>query len=106
MCFLGFFGQGAYVSKILELPYSQLLHFMSEPSLSFEESIVQLEKIVRTLDDGKTSLDESLEKYEAGIRLLRRCTELLDNARRRIEVLQGVTEDGVPILKPQEKCKV
>jgi len=68
--------------------------------LTFEESIVQLEKIVRTLDDGKTSLDESLANYEEGIRLLRHCTELLDNAKRRIEILHGVTEDGTPILEP------
>jgi len=69
--------------------------------LSFEESIAQLEKIVRILDDGKTSLDESLEKYEEGIRLLRHCTELLDGAKRRIEILHGVTEEGTPILEPQ-----
>ena len=73
---------------------------MPDTTLSFEESILQLEKIVRTLDDGKTSLDESLEKYEEGIRLLRRCTELLDNAKRRIEILHGVDEDGTPKFVP------
>jgi len=72
--------------------------------MTFEESIAQLEKIVRTLDDGKTSLDESLEKYEEGIRLLRHCTELLDGAKRRIEILHGVTEEGTPILKLQQSA--
>ena len=67
--------------------------------MNFEESITQLEKIVRTLDDGKTPLDEALEKYEEGIRLLRRCTELLSGAKRRIEILHGVSEEGTPILE-------
>ena len=67
--------------------------------MTFEESITQLEKIVRTLDDGKTSLDEALEKYEEGIRLLRHCTDLLDNAKRRIEILRGVSEEGTAVLE-------
>ncbi|MCL2304571.1 MAG: exodeoxyribonuclease VII small subunit [Planctomycetaceae bacterium] len=67
--------------------------------MTFEESLLQLEKIVRTLDDGKTSLDEALEKYEEGIRLLRHCTELLDGAKRRIEILRGVSEEGTPVLE-------
>ena len=67
--------------------------------MTFEESLAQLEKIVRTLDDGKTSLEESLEKYEEGIRLLRHCTEVLAAAKRRIEILHGVSEEGTPILE-------
>ena len=66
----------------------------------FEESIAQLDRIVRTLGDGKTSLDEALEKYEEGVRLLRHCAALLDGAKHRIEVLHGVTEEGTPILEP------
>jgi len=67
--------------------------------MTFEESLVQLEKIVRTLDDGKTSLDEALEKYEEGIRLLRHCSDLLDGAKRRIEILRGVSEEGTAVLE-------
>ncbi len=72
---------------------------MPDTPLTFEESIARLEKVVRLLDDGRTSLDESLERYEEGIRLLRHCTQLLDGARRRIEILRGVDENGTPNLE-------
>lgn len=69
-------------------------------SLTFEESIVQLEKIVRQLDDGKTSLEVALAEYEKGIQLLQHCSALLDSAQRRIEILRGTAEDGSPVLAP------
>ena len=72
----------------------------------FEESLAELEQIVRQLDGGKITLDESLEKYETGIRLLRRCHLLLDGANRRIEILRGVDENGSPILQSVEEDAV
>ena len=81
---------------------------MSSSTLpSFEESLVQLEKIVKRLDDGKTSLEEALSQYETGIQLLRHCHAFLEKAKRRIELLRGVAEDGTPILEtiPEEQMK-
>ena len=37
----------------------------------FEESIKELEKIVKALEDGEPSLDESLKSFEKGISLIR-----------------------------------
>ncbi|MGL6225418.1 MAG: exodeoxyribonuclease VII small subunit [Thermoguttaceae bacterium] len=76
---------------------------MTESSQSpplFEESLLQLEKIVRQLEDGKTSLEDALKKYEEGVQLLRHCHVFLNQAQRQIEILQGVSEDGTPILEP------
>ena len=58
---------------------------MTEPekidtqSLSFEESLKRLEGIVSLLESGRAELAVSLERYEEGVRLLRRCRALLDD---------------------------
>ena len=67
--------------------------FSSQPQ-SFEAALAALEKIIRSLEFGQASLDDSLKHYEQGIKLLRYCHETLKNAERKIEILQGVAEDG------------
>ena len=68
-------------------------------SESFEESIAKLSQIVRDLEDGSLSLDESLENYEQGIRYLKHCQEILSKAERKIEVLSGFDADGNPVTQ-------
>ncbi len=60
---------------------------MSEKKKNFETSLNDLEKIVRKLEDGDLSLEESLKLFEDGVKLSRECQERLTNAERRIEVL-------------------
>ena len=57
----------------------------------FEESIKELEKIDKTLEDGEPSLDESLKNFEKGITLIKVCQKELESAENRIKEL---TEDG------------
>ena len=54
---------------------------------SFETSLKELEKIVRGLEEGDLSLEESLKLFENGVRLSRECQERLNQAERRIEIL-------------------
>jgi exodeoxyribonuclease VII small subunit len=54
---------------------------------TFEESLDELESIVKKLEDGDMPLEESLELFEKGINLSRDCRERLTRAERRIEVL-------------------
>lgn len=70
---------------------------MGEKKQTFEASLEQLEKIVRTLEDGDLSLEESLKLFETGVRLSRECQERLNQAERRIEILMQ-DEDGNPLL--------
>ena len=56
-----------------------------------EESIKELEKIVKTLEDGEPSLDESLKNFEKGITLIKVCQKELESAENKIKEL---TEDG------------
>jgi len=55
--------------------------------LAFEESLAQLEGIVARLEEGSLSLEESLEAFEEGMKLYRRCALVLENARQRVEKL-------------------
>jgi exodeoxyribonuclease VII small subunit len=67
---------------------------------TFEEAIRDLEGVVRVLEEGDIGLDESLEQYERGVKLLRQCYEVLQKAERRIELLSGVDAEGNPITAP------
>lgn len=58
---------------------------MAEPK--FEKDLEKLEKIVEALEEGELSLDDSLKKFEEGIKLGRRCEKALSAAEKKIEVL-------------------
>ena len=69
---------------------------------SFEDALERLEGMVRELEEGQHGLDEALARYEEGVKLLRRCHDLLRRAERRIEVVAGVDAEGNPITTPFE----
>ena len=58
-------------------------------NLSFESAIVRLEEIVKLLEKGNSSLDESLKLYEEGISLVRYCNTALDTAENKIKILSA-----------------
>ena len=68
--------------------------------LSFEQALVELECIVRELEDGQTGLEESLCRYEQGVGLLKRCYGQLRQAEQRILLLTGEDGDGQPVTRP------
>lgn len=53
----------------------------------FEAAIAELESIVKKLEDGDLSLEQSLALYERGVQLSRFCHARLEDAERRIEIL-------------------
>ncbi|MBP7055662.1 MAG: exodeoxyribonuclease VII small subunit [Candidatus Omnitrophica bacterium] len=73
--------------------------------MKFEEAIKKLEKIVQELEDGDLPLDESLERYEEGIRLSKVCAKKLETAKKKVEILLK-SEDGTFELEPFEEKKV
>lgn len=68
----------------------------------FEDYLTQLEKIVAELEEGNLSLEESLNRYETGIKALKKCYEILDNMEKKIEMLVK-DEKGVLQAKPFKK---
>lgn len=59
----------------------------------FEETINKLEDIVRKLENGDVTLDESLSLFEQGIKLSKSCQKMLDNAEKKVSVLM-INDDG------------
>jgi exodeoxyribonuclease VII small subunit len=53
----------------------------------FEAAIAELETIVRKLEEGDLPLDTSLQLYERGVQLSRFCHAQLEQAEKRIEIL-------------------
>jgi exodeoxyribonuclease VII small subunit len=69
---------------------------MSDTSIKdFETALAELDALVKKLEDGDLSLEQSLALYERGVQLSRFCHARLEEAERRIEIL---TERGE--LKP------
>ncbi|MCX8207392.1 MAG: exodeoxyribonuclease VII small subunit [Methanothrix sp.] len=62
---------------------------------SLESALDELEEIVRELESGRLSLDESLELFERGVRLVRICSSKIESAERRIESLTGVIPEDL-----------
>ena len=60
---------------------------MAKAKVKFEESLSRLEKIVEEMEAGDLTLDESLARYEEGVKALKKCYELLRDAEKRVEVL-------------------
>ncbi len=74
----------------------------NDDTLSFEESLAELEAIVGELEGGKLGLSDALARYERGVKHLKSCHGLLEQAERRIELLSGVDADGNPITEPYD----
>ncbi|MEW6308216.1 MAG: exodeoxyribonuclease VII small subunit [Bacillota bacterium] len=71
---------------------------MSEPG-GFEADLKRLEEIVRKLETGSLSLEDSLREYEEGCKLVARCETLLAQAEARLEELVKKA-DGGPKTEP------
>ena len=61
---------------------------MSDPTIKdFEAAIAELETIVKKLEEGDATLEQSLALYERGVQLSRFCHARLEEAEKRIEIL-------------------
>jgi len=73
-----------------------------DPPVSFEQALSELERILRALEDGTTTLEQSLAQYERGVALVRHCYGELRSAEQRILQLNGTDDGGNPTLTPFE----
>ena len=68
---------------------------MEEKKMTFEQALARLEEIVALLEKGDAPLDQSLELYEEGAALVRRCNTALEQAERRVTILMKDQEGTV-----------
>lgn len=65
---------------------------MTKP-LPFEKSIAELDTIVKQLEKGELSLEESLKQYEKAMRLAQICQKTLTEAEQKVELLSQSIEE-------------
>lgn len=58
-------------------------------SIDFEQSLQQLEEIVRKMEQGELTLENALEAFEEGVRLTRNCQTALQNAEQKVKILMA-----------------
>jgi len=61
---------------------------------SYEEAITELEQLVSKMEAGELSLEQSIDAYKQGARLIRYCASKLDKVEQQVRILDG------EILKP------
>ena len=59
---------------------------------NFEDNMENLEKIVSELEKGDLNLDESISKFEEGIKISKDCNKILEEAEKKITIL--LEKDG------------
>lgn len=64
-----------------------------DEKLSFENAMKQLEQIANELEKNNLDLDTSVEKFEEGMKLSKYCSQILEDAEKKITVLIN-SEDG------------
>lgn len=66
---------------------------MKDTPKTFEENMARLEQIVRAMEQGDVSLDESLKLFQEGTALVSSCAKLLEDAQLRVKKL-SLKADG------------
>ena len=66
----------------------------NKENISFEDTMKQLEQIVTELEKNDLDLDTSVTKFEKGMKLSKQCSQMLDDAEKRISILVS-SEDGI-----------
>ena len=61
--------------------------------IKFEDAIKKLEDIAKELESGNLGLDESVNKFEEGMKLSKVCNKMLNEAEKKINILIGNGED-------------
>lgn len=70
-----------------------------QDGMTFEEALSELEAIVKQMEEGDLTLDETLAKFERGIALSRMCSKKLEQAEKRIDMVL-CSGEGEIVLKP------
>ncbi len=70
-----------------------------EKNRTFEENLMELEKIVRSLEDKNISLEDAVKNYTLGLELSKKCYDIL-NTNEQL-VVKKMTESGLVDFKKE-----
>ena len=65
--------------------------------IDFEKSMEKLEKIAKELESDKLSLNDSVKKFEEGMKISQDCKKVLDEAEKKITILIDDTEKDLEV---------
>lgn len=65
-----------------------------ENTIDFEASLKELEALVEKMEQGETSLEQSLKDFERGVALTRACQQALRDAEQKVQILTGKDENS------------
>lgn len=71
---------------------------MNQQNKTFEENMLRLEQIVRSMERGEVALEESLKLFREGTDLVAQCAKLLDEAELQVKKVM-TAPDGTPVLE-------
>ena len=74
----------------------------AKKKMNFEQAMTRLDEIVTALERGEAPLDEAMKLFEEGSRLMRECTQMLDQAEQKVTLLTAGA-DGMPQEEPFEE---
>lgn len=63
--------------------------------INFEETMQELEKIVQELEKGDLNLDDSINKFEEGMKLSKSASDYLEKAEKKIKVLINAKDEEI-----------
>ncbi len=63
-----------------------------EQEKTFEQSLVELESLIKDLESGNVDLDQAINKYSDAMKLIKNCSDKLDNATAKVN--QILKENG------------
>lgn len=69
---------------------------MNQKNKTFEENLMRLEQIVRSMERGDVALEESLNLFREGTALVQQCGKLLDEAELQVKQI-ATAADGSPV---------
>lgn len=69
---------------------------MNQKNKTFEENMQRLEQIVRSLERGDATLEDSLKLFREGTELVESCGKLLDEAELQVKKI-STAADGSPV---------
>ncbi len=72
-----------------DLAFAEILARAEKEELSVEEAFAALDEIVQNMEEEGISLEDSFSCYEAGIRLVRYCSERIDRVEKKVQMLRG-----------------
>ncbi|HUH37804.1 MAG TPA: exodeoxyribonuclease VII small subunit [Spongiibacteraceae bacterium] len=69
----------------------------AKKSLDFEASLAELDALVKAMESGDLSLEQSLAAFEQGVRLTRECQQALASAEQKVQLL--LEENGKTVAR-------